>query len=51
VARRGPRIVAAYAASGAAGLLALAALNVAADRLPQVTGLNKLRDYLVRRNG
>lgn len=47
----GPRTFAAYAAAGVSGLVALAALNVAADRLPQVAGLNKLRDYLVRRNG
>lgn len=48
---RGVRTFAAYCACGGAGLLALAALNLAADHLPNVTGLNELRDYLVRRNG
>jgi len=48
---RGAKTFAAYAAVGGVSLLSLAALNLAADRLPQVTGLNKLRDYLVRRNG
>lgn len=47
---RGLRTFSAYAAAGGAGLLALAALNLAADRFP-ATGLNQLRDYLVRRNG
>jgi hypothetical protein len=48
---RHSRTVAAYVAAGASGLVALATLNVAADRLPQITGLSKFRDYLVRRNG
>lgn len=48
---RWSRTLAAYGAAGAAGLIALAVLNVAADRLPNVTGLNSFRDYLVRKNG
>jgi hypothetical protein len=48
---RGLRTFSAYMAVGGSSLLALAALNVAADRLPNATGLNRLRDYLVRRNG
>lgn len=47
---RGVRTFSAYAAAGGAGLLALAALNLAADRFPS-SGLGQLRDYLVRRNG
>jgi len=47
---RGLRTFSAYLAVGGTSLLALAALNLAADRLPH-TGLNQLRDYLVRRNG
>jgi hypothetical protein len=37
----------AYAAAGLSGLVALAGLNIAADKLPN-TGLAKLRDALVR---
>jgi hypothetical protein len=48
---RSVRTLSAYLAVGGTSLLALAALNLAADRLPQVTGLATLRDYLVRRNG
>lgn len=48
---RGARTFSAYVAVGGVSLLALAALNLAADRLPNVTGLNTVRDYLVRRNG
>lgn len=48
---RGVRTFSAYLAVGGTSLLALAALNLAADRFPNVTGLNQLRDYLVRRNG
>lgn len=48
---RGVRTFSAYLAVGGTSLLALAALNLAADRLPNVTGLGQLRDYLVRRNG
>lgn len=47
---RGLRTFSAYVAVGGTALLALAALNLAADRFPS-TGLNQLRDYLVRRNG
>ena len=46
----GLKTFSAYAAAGASGLLALAALNLAADRT-SLPGLVKLRDYLVRRNG
>ncbi len=48
---RGVRTFAAYLAVGGTSLLALAALNLAADRFPGAPGLNDLRDYLVRRNG
>lgn len=48
---RGLRTFSAYLAVGGTSLLALAALNLAADRLPNVAGLSTLRDYLVRRNG
>lgn len=48
---RGAKTFAAYVAVGGVSLLSLAALNLAADHLPQVTGLTTLRDYLVRRNG
>jgi hypothetical protein len=48
---RGARTFTAYLAVGGTSLLALAALNLAADRIPQATGLVALRDYLVRRNG
>lgn len=48
---RGARTFAAYLAVGGTALLSLAALNLAADRLPNARGLNELRDYLVRRNG
>lgn len=48
---RAGKTFAAYLAVGGVSLLSLAALNLAADRLPQVAGLNTLRDYLVRRNG
>lgn len=45
------RTVAAYAAVAGTSLLTLAVLNLAADSFPQLSGLNRLRDYLVRRNG
>jgi hypothetical protein len=48
---KGLRTFTAYLAVGGTSLLSLAALNLAADRFPQVTGLHQLRDYLVRRNG
>lgn len=48
---RGARTFAAYLAVGGTSLLALAALNLAADRFPHVAGLGELRDYLTRRNG
>lgn len=48
---RGGRTFAAYLAVAGTSLLSLAALNLAADRCPQITGLSALRDYLVRRNG
>lgn len=49
--RRGARTFAAYVAVGGTSLLALAVLNLAADHFPHASGLNELRDYLVRRNG
>jgi hypothetical protein len=48
---RGVRTFAAYLAVGGTALLSLAALNLAADHMPNARGLNELRDYLVRRNG
>lgn len=47
---RGVRTFAAYAAVGGTSLLALAALNLAADHFPHVTGLVELRDYLTGRS-
>ena len=47
---RGLRTSSAYIAAGCSGLLALAALNLAADRTG-APGLVKLRNYLVRANG
>ena len=47
---RGLRTFTAYAASGLSGLLALAALNLAADRT-KLPGLVTLRNYLTRANG
>lgn len=44
------RTAAAYAGAGLCGLAALAALNLAADKVPN-SGLGQLRDYLIRRNG
>ena len=43
----GVRTFTAYAAVGGTAILALAALNVAADRLP-FKGLQALRNYVVR---
>lgn len=43
----GLRTFAAYAAAGLSGLLALAGLNIAADKL-NIPGLNTLRDYMTR---
>lgn len=43
---RGLRTFSAYAAVGGTALLALAALNLAADHFPHVSGLVELRDYL-----
>lgn len=48
---RGTRTAAAYLAVAGTSLMALAALNLAADHFPNVRGLGELRDYLVRRNG
>lgn len=48
---RGLRTFSAYAAVAGTSLLALGALNLAADKFPNATGLVSLRDYLVRRNG
>ena len=45
------RTLAAYGAVGGVSLLSLAALNLAADRFPHLSGLNRFRDYIVRRNG
>ena len=47
----GVQTFAAFAAAGGAGLLALAALNLAADRFPKLTGLTTVRNYLTRANG
>lgn len=47
----GLRTFSAYLAVAGTSLLALAALNLAADHFPSAHGLNELRDYLVRRNG
>lgn len=43
----GVKTFAAYAAAGLSGIIALAALNIAADKLP-VPGLATLRDYITR---
>lgn len=43
----GVKNFAAYAAAGISGLLALAALNIAADKLP-LPGLARLRDFITR---
>lgn len=45
----GVRTFTAYAAVGGTAILALAALNVAADRLP-FKGLQALRNYIVHTN-
>lgn len=47
----GIRTFSAYLAVAGTSLLALAALNLAADHFPNAQGLNEFRDYLVRRNG
>lgn len=47
----GVRTLSAYLAVAGTSLLALAALNLAADHFPNAQGLNEFRDYLVRRNG
>ncbi len=47
---RGVRTFTAYAAVGGVAILALAALNLAADRLP-FKGLDELRNYVTRANG
>lgn len=39
-----------WVAVGGTSVLALTALNLAADRLP-VPGLSEFRDYVTRRNG
>lgn len=46
----GARTFAAYAAVGGVAILALAALNLAADKLP-FDGLHQLRNYITRANG
>lgn len=46
-----PRIISAYLAVAGVSLLSLAALNAAADKFPNATGLGAFRDYLTRRNG
>lgn len=48
-APHGVRTFSAYAAAGGAAILALAALNVAADRLP-FKGLAALRNYVLHTN-
>lgn len=48
---RGARTFAAYLAVGGTSLLSLAALNLAADRFPNVRGLVTFRDYVTRANG
>lgn len=44
------RTFSAYAAVGGVAILALAGLNIAADRLP-FRGLHSLRNYVTRANG
>lgn len=46
----GVRTFTAYAAVGGVSLLSLAALNIAADKLP-FAGLHALRNYVTRANG
>lgn len=43
----GLKTFSAYAAAGLSGILALVALNVAADKLP-IPGLRSLRDYVTK---
>jgi hypothetical protein len=43
----GLKTFSAYAAAGISGLLALAALNIAADKLP-LPGLKAVRDFITR---
>lgn len=47
----GLRTFSAYLAVAGTSLLALAAVNLAADHFPHSQGLNEFRDFLVRRNG
>lgn len=47
---RGIQTFSGYAAAGLAGLLALAALNIVADRT-NLPGLDTVRNYITRRNG
>lgn len=47
----GVQTFASFAAAGGAGLLALAALNLAADHLPNLKGLTTIRNFLTRANG
>jgi hypothetical protein len=43
----GLKTFSAYAAAGLSGILALVALNVAAEKLP-IPGLKSFRDYVVK---
>lgn len=43
----GLKTFAAYAAAGLSGILALAGLNIVADKLP-IPGLKTLRDYVTK---
>ena len=45
------RPLAFWLAVGGTSILSMFALNVAADRFPNVRSLGELRDYTTRRNG
>ena len=48
---RAPKQLAFWVAVGGVSILADLLLNIAADRLPQVAGLQTLNNYRTRRNG
>jgi len=48
---RAPKQLAFWVAVGGVAILADVLLNIAADRFPQVTGLQTLNNYRTRRNG
>lgn len=50
VGGHGMRTLTAYLAVGGTAILSIAALNIAADKLP-FKGLHTLRNYVVRANG